>query len=70
MAPHSYPPHKKFNKPSNREGYPCRLYLDVEFDKRANPARDGETLMEGVLTAVVRVLLEVRMCVLCLFHFC
>lgn len=50
---HSLSPH--------REGYPCRLYLDVEFDRRANPDLDGEQLMEEVLAAVVRALLEVCM---------
>lgn len=53
------PPHTP-QKHNNREGYPCRLYLDVEFDTRANPSLDGEKLMEEVLASLVRALLEVR----------
>lgn len=51
------PHHTPFCK--HREGYPCRLYLDIEFDRRANPRLDGEALMGEVFAAVVKTLLEV-----------
>ena len=28
-----------------RPDFPCRLYFDIEFDKRINPGRDGEHSM-------------------------
>lgn len=34
-----------------REGYPCRLYFDVEFEVVDNPGLDGDRLV-GVLLAM------------------
>jgi hypothetical protein len=42
-----------------REGYPCRLYFDVEFSRPDNPDLDGEEMMRELQKVVREVLAEV-----------
>jgi hypothetical protein len=43
------PPHRHHYE-IIRQGYPCHLYLDLEFDAAANPGRDGQAAVDAVLS--------------------
>jgi hypothetical protein len=43
---------------AHREGYPCRLYFDVEFETSANPSLDGAKLVEELIALTTEVLEE------------
>ncbi|XP_051142454.1 uncharacterized protein LOC127259282 isoform X2 [Andrographis paniculata] len=41
-----------------QEGFPCHLYFDLEFEKRENVGRDGDEMVDLLITVVFDALLE------------
>jgi DNA-directed primase/polymerase protein len=43
-------PHHRHYYEIIREGWPCHVYFDIEFDRLANPHLDGEAAVDAVLS--------------------
>ncbi|XP_017972925.1 PREDICTED: DNA-directed primase/polymerase protein isoform X1 [Theobroma cacao] len=41
-----------------QEGFPCHLYFDLEFNKRDNVGRDGDEMVDLLISVILEALLE------------
>ncbi|XP_028799436.1 DNA-directed primase/polymerase protein isoform X3 [Neltuma alba] len=41
-----------------QEGLPCHLYFDLEFNKRVNPGKDGDEMVDLLITVILEALNE------------
>lgn len=55
---HTMLPHHRHYYEVIRQGWPCNLYLDLEFNVEDNPGRDGQAAVDAVLCMLRQVLLQ------------
>jgi hypothetical protein len=53
---HTMLPHHRHYYEIIRQGWPCNLYLDLEFNVEDNPGRDGQAAVDAVLCMLRQVL--------------
>ncbi|KAI9123292.1 hypothetical protein K1719_006181 [Acacia pycnantha] len=41
-----------------KEGLPCHLYFDLEFNKRVNPGKDGYEMVDLLISVILEALNE------------